>query len=184
MRHARTVNNHPSMPVISSGIPGPDLAADGLPRAEEVAKEIHHRFDVGAVHASPLRRAVRTGEIIGFPLGLTPVVVPALTECNVGSLENKSEPADFDTLNGQLARWRQPDGWRVRLGGDGDSGDEVRDRILRYLVSLDCSVDTTIVAVSHALALSSLSDRLPENCGWAMIARHDAGFHVADSDSW
>jgi hypothetical protein len=86
----------------------------------------------------------------------------------------------------------------VRLGGDGDSGDDVRDRILRYLLSLDWSVDTTIVAVSHALALSSLmnlcdidlggrtslSERFPENCGWALIAPRGDGFHVADSHLW
>lgn len=198
MRHARTVNNHPSMPVISSGMPGPDISAEGVPDAEEVAKEIRRRFDVSAIQTSPLRRAVQTAEIIGAPLGLTPVVESALIECNVGSLENKSEASDFDILNGQLAQWGQPGGRSVRLGGDGESGDDVRDRIMRYLWSLDWRIDTTIVAVSHALALrclmtlcnidlvgrTGLSERLPENCGWALITSCGDKLRVADTHLW
>jgi len=198
IRHAQTVNNHPDMPVISSGSPGPDISTEGVARAEKVALEIRLRFDISAVHASPLRRALQTAEIVAEPLGLTPVIEPALIECNVGNLENKSESADFDTLNSQLRQWRRPEGRSVRLGDDGDSGNDVRDRMLNYLMSLDWSDNTTIVAVSHALALSSLinlcgvglsghtgvSERFPENCGWVRIASQGDRFYVADSHSW
>lgn len=198
MRHARTINNHPDMPVISSGCPGPDISVEGAVHAEEVALEIIRRFEISAVHASPLRRALRTAEIVAARLGLTPAIQPALIECNVGSLENSSNPTDFEALNGQLTAWRQSEGRAVRLGGDGDSGEEVRYRILGYLTSLEWTDNATILAVSHALTLSSLmnicgidlggqtrlSSRFPENCGWVRIAPQGDGFRVADSYLW
>ena len=41
-------------------------------------------------YSSPLRRSLRTAEIIAEPHGLNPVAVEALTECDVGAWEGRS----------------------------------------------------------------------------------------------
>ena len=198
MRHAQTNNNHPNEPVISSGSPGPDISTEGIAEAGKAAREVRLKFDITAIHASPLRRALQTAEIIAKPFGVTPAIEPALIECNVGSLENKRESADFIALNSQLKQWRHYDGRSVRLGDVGENGHEVRNRLLRYLMSLDWNVDTTVLAVSHALALCSLAnicgvdlnghngmfERFPRNCGWARVVLREDRFLVAESHLW
>lgn len=75
---------------------------------------------LAAVYSSDLVRARRTGEIIGAPHGLTPIVVPALREMAMGRWETltaeeieRQEPEAFKAWMGRVGEFPFPDGESV-----------------------------------------------------------------------
>jgi len=75
---------------------------------------------IAALYTSDLARARRSGELLGAPLGLTPVVVPALREMAMGRWEGLTaheiegrEPAAFAAWMGGVAEFPFPDGESV-----------------------------------------------------------------------
>lgn len=88
VRHGATAANR-AVPYTLQGS-GSDLPLDELGR-EQARRAGAALADAGvrldAVYSSPLLRAVGTGALVGAPFGLEPVIVPELTEGNVGRWE-------------------------------------------------------------------------------------------------
>lgn len=88
------------------------LTPKGVLQAEQTAEHFRSK-DIHAVYASPLRRAVQTGEIIASALGLTVGIVEGFREIDVGELELQPPSAEgwayhyevlTDWLTGQVER--------------------------------------------------------------------------------
>jgi broad specificity phosphatase PhoE len=90
------------------------------PRGERQATAQSHRLravGLGAIFTSDLARARRTGEIIGASLGLTPTIVPALREMNMGRWDGLTaaeitvrNPAAFEAWMAGIAEVPFPGG--------------------------------------------------------------------------
>ena len=89
IRHAATAANLMTPARLQGRRTDPDLAPVGL-RQAAVTRDFLAIRAVEAIYSSPLRRALQTATVVAEPHGLTPVVVPDLTECDVGAWEGKS----------------------------------------------------------------------------------------------
>ena len=81
------------------------LTTKGLEQAEYLAAWLaDHR--ITKVYSSPLRRAFQTAQIVQERLGLLSVeVLEELRELNVGALDGKGTPADWEIHDGIIRRW-------------------------------------------------------------------------------
>jgi broad specificity phosphatase PhoE len=101
-----------------------------------------------AVFSSDLSRARRTAEIIAAPHGITPVVVPALREMNMGR---------WDGLTGEEIGEREPAAFRAWMSGVGEfafpEGESLGDLLARAWSAFETIVadqaGRTIAVVAH-----------------------------------
>src|SRR5262249_17218385 len=86
IRHAATPNNLLIPYKLQGCRVNPDLDPLGV-RHGAATRDFLAIRPIDFVYSSPLRRSLRTAEIIAKPHDLTPVTVDALTECDVGDWE-------------------------------------------------------------------------------------------------
>jgi broad specificity phosphatase PhoE len=89
IRHAATPANLLKPAKLQGRRTDPDLAPVGLRQAAATRDFLAVR-PIDVIYSSPLRRAMRTAETIAGPHGLHPLMVPDLTECDVGEWEGRS----------------------------------------------------------------------------------------------
>lgn len=89
IRHGSTSSNE-CRPFVLQGceIDGP-LTDLGRLQSQWTAAALQE-FDIAAIYASSMRRALETATIIGEPHGITPAGIHALRECSVGQWNSKS----------------------------------------------------------------------------------------------
>ena len=128
------------------------LTPFGLEQARQTATALATLPDIQALYASPLDRAATTARIIGAAVGHTPVLVPGLAEAHVGAAANLTL-AEF--------RARFPDvalDAMIRTGHldtrwpDGETGREVRDRVLgayEAIIGQHRHDEGAVLVVSH-----------------------------------
>ena len=98
-----------------------DVPLSARGEAQCVAQAKHLRdVPIDALYSSDLTRARRSGELLGAPRGLTPVVVPALREMAMGRWEGLTaeeirtrEPEAFATWMASVGEFPFPDGESV-----------------------------------------------------------------------
>ena len=89
IRHAATPANLLKPAKLQGRRTDPDLAPTGVRQAAATRDFLAIR-PIDVIYSSPLRRAMRTAEVIAGPHGLHPLMVPDLTECDVGEWEGRS----------------------------------------------------------------------------------------------
>jgi broad specificity phosphatase PhoE len=141
-------------------------------------------------YSSPLRRSLRTAEIIAEPHGLNPVAVEALTECDVGAWEGRSwEEIKRDDPE-HYARYHADPSVNGYRGGENFR--EVYDRAARAIDEiLTRHAGSSVVVVSHhivnrtylagVLGLGPARARAVslENCGISIVHRDPGKMTVA-----
>lgn len=145
VRHGETSYNVRS--VISSAAPGPGINANGRAQARRLAAALA-ASPVDSVHASPLRRARQTAEILAEPWGHVPVVVSGLRECGVGALEGRSDAAAFTRYHDAWDLWLVGRALDYPLGPGGETGHAALVR-MRTAIEAACGAhrDGAVVAV-------------------------------------
>jgi broad specificity phosphatase PhoE len=147
VRHAQSEwNLHFSRSRIDPGIPDPDLTAEGLRQAEQVALELA-RHDVARLICSPYRRALRTASIVADKLGLSVAVEPLVRERCAYSCDQGSEAADLARDWPGLDFSHLPGAW---WGGLVESHDSLAARCVAFKAKAAAMADRDRVAViSH-----------------------------------
>ncbi len=197
IRHAATPANLLNPAKLQGRRTDPDLAPLGLRQAAATRDFLAIRA-IDAVYSSPLGRALRTAEIIAEPHGLDPVVVPELTECDVGDWEGRSweEVKAADPEN--YARYHADPSLHGYRGGENFR--QVHDRAAHAIEAiLAHHAGSAIVVVSHhivnrtylagVLGLGPARARAVslENCGISIVQREagktavstlNAAFHL------
>ena len=197
IRHAATPNNLLRPYKLQGCRVNPDLAPLGVRQAAATRDFLAIR-PVDFVYSSPLRRALRTAEMISEPHDLTPVTVDALTECDVGAWEGQSW---------EEVRARDPEHYALFQADPaihgyrgGENFQQVYDRAVRAINEILARHDgTTVLIVSHHIVnriyLASVLGLPParakavtlENCsisivqrdrGRASVATLNAAFHL------
>ena len=103
---------------------------------------------LSALYASDLARARRSGELLGSPGGLSPIVVPALREMAMGRWEG---------LTADEIKAREPEAFAAWMAGIGEfpfpEGESVPDLAARAWPAFEALVDAhagaTIAIVAH-----------------------------------
>ena len=131
------------------------LTERGRAQAQAVAQAIAQRYDVRALYASPLARAMETASIIGTVIGLTPEPREALAEINVGHAVGLTIKEWVAKSPDEEQRWLAEGVDFVWPGGE--SGRQLGARIaaeLERIIAQHRSDDSAVVVVSHGGALA------------------------------
>lgn len=160
VRHGQTVWNLEQRFQGHLDIPLDDL---GQRQAEAVATALRARqVPFQAVYASDLIRAAHTAAIIGAPLGLRPIVTPALREIDCGIWAGRSVPEIERQFPGQLQAWN--DGVESFTLPGGESIPLVQRRAAAYIRRvIDSGPGQTVAVVAHGMVLTTL---LVDLLGW------------------
>src|SRR4051812_26008447 len=189
IRHAATPANLQKPAKLQGCGIDTDLAPIGVRQAAATRDFLAIR-PIEFFYCSPMKRAVQTATIIAEPHGLTPVYVPALTECDVGVWEGRSweeiklaEPEEY-------ARYHSDPATHGYRGGENFR--QVHDRATRAIDEiLTRHAGSTIVVVSHhvvnrtylagVLGLGPARARAVslDNCGISVVERHHGKTTVA-----
>lgn len=112
IRHAATEANLAQPPRLQGCGQDPPLARLGVRQAEATRDFLAIR-PIDRCYCSPLLRAVQTATIVAAPHGLSPIPVPALTECDVGRWEG---------LDWESIRKLDPEAYESFLDKPGEHG--------------------------------------------------------------
>jgi len=124
-----------------------DLNQEGVQQAERVAQRLD-QWPISAVFSSPLKRAVRTAEIVARPHSVAVEVIEELGEMRLGGWEGMFA-GDIAAKYPELWQtWRTNPG-DFRMPG-GESLGEVRERAVRAFGRItDRSEGKMVLAVTH-----------------------------------
>jgi 2,3-bisphosphoglycerate-dependent phosphoglycerate mutase len=151
-----------------------DIALNELGRdqARALAQELEH-VDLDAIYSSDLSRARQTAEVVATTHGLEVRIDPRLRERSFGSWEGLT---------------REQIDARGERHHDGESDDEVRERVLEAIQAIaDAHAGETVLVVSHGGALNTLwhhafGERVERwaNCALYKLAVRDGAYVAVD----
>lgn len=197
IRHAATPANLQNPAKLQGNRSNPDLAPLGVKQAMATRDFLAIR-PVDYIYSSPLRRSLRTAQIIAEPHDLTPMAIPELTECDVGVWEGMSWEEIKASDPESYARYHadpSQHGYR-----EGENFRQVYDRATTAIDDLLAQHEgSTIVVVSHhivnrtylagVLGIGPARARIVslENCAISIVQHHkgkttlstlNASFHL------
>lgn len=161
VRHAQSEwNLHFSRSRIDPGIPDPDLTAEGVRQAGELAAELG-RHDLVRLVCSPYRRALRTASIVAGALGLPLTVEPLVRERCAFSCDQGTPAADLARDWPDLDFAHLPEIW---WGGLIESHDSLAARCDAFRAAATAMPDRDRVAViSHWGFIRCLTGQAVDN---------------------
>lgn len=124
----------------------PGLTETGRRQADETARWIAGRFDVAAVWASPLRRAVETARRLAVAIGVDVAIDPRLRERMNWDEAGGQTSAEF------LEEWQRATADRSYVPSSGDSSEHAASRFIDAISDIADGMptgDTTLAVVAH-----------------------------------
>lgn len=169
VRHGRTAANYRQLLQGSTDHPLDEL---GLRQAALIADRVAQEPAIDAIVTSPLQRALVTARAIGERVGIEPQIIPALTELDFGSYENRPF-ADLIADQPELAlRFLDLDDFEAGWPG-GETRQAFYDRVWQAFSSLlDDYRMHRIVVVAHGGVFGAFL-ALVEGASPNDIARYD-----------
>jgi broad specificity phosphatase PhoE len=131
-----------------------DLDETGIRQAEAAAPRIA-RWEVSAIYASPLRRAMATAEIIAQPLGIPVTPLEGIIDMNFGAWQGLSIDEVKHNYPALFKLWRySPETLEIP---EGDSLEDVRKRAAAAINDLTARhKDATVVLATHRVVCKVL----------------------------
>jgi broad specificity phosphatase PhoE len=165
-----------------------DLTEKGAAQATQVAEFLaQENLGSGPVFASPMRRAVQTGEIIAGRLGRSVEILEDLREVDLGDLEGRSDADAVDLYWDVLTSWRQGDRARTFPGGENHLSMAARIQAALNHVRRETSGGPSVIAAhagllragfTHLLDIPFLMKISIPNCSVSRLTISDQGrFH-------
>ncbi|MEW6033492.1 MAG: histidine phosphatase family protein [Chloroflexota bacterium] len=126
-----------------------DLNQTGLKQAEAAAATLSE-LGAAALYSSPLKRALRTAEVVARRLGLVVVPLEGVTDVDYGYWQGLSLREAEERDPGVFAQWR--DGPQLTRFPGGESMEEVRARAAAAVDALALKhAGQSVVVVSHVV---------------------------------
>ena len=123
-----------------------ELNETGVKQAELLAKYLS-ALQIDAIYSSPLKRALKTAEMIASHHKLDVEIAPGLIDFDYGKWQGLSHQEVKDKYKELYAEWRQ-NPHRVKMPS-GERLDDVRKRALGVVDEVIAKHDGTVVLVSH-----------------------------------
>jgi broad specificity phosphatase PhoE len=147
VRHAATPANLQKPAKLQGCRTNPDLHPIGVRQAIATRDFLAIR-PIEFVYSSPLRRSLRTAEIIAEPHSLSPIAIDDLIECDVGAWEGRSWEEIKQSEPDHYARYHADPSTTGYRGGENFR--EVHDRVVRAMDEIVARhVGSTVLVVSH-----------------------------------
>ena len=126
-----------------------DLQDRGVLQAEKTAEFIANTYKVDKIYASDLKRAFKTGKVIGDRLGMDVIPEPRIREISAGEWEGKTFTELGEQYKESYSVWMTDVG-NARCTG-GESTRELGARILAALTEIaEANEGKTVVVATHA----------------------------------
>ena len=123
-----------------------ELSETGMKQTELLAEYLSH-FKLEAIYSSPLRRALKTAEMIADYHKLGVEIAPGLIDFNYGEWQGLPHQEVKDKYKELYAKWiNNPDQVKIPAG---ESLDDVRERALDVVNNVVAKYEGTVVLVSH-----------------------------------
>ena len=123
-----------------------ELNETGIKQAELLAEYLSG-IKIDAIYSSPLRRALKTAEMIASYHKLDVEIAPGLVDFDYGEWQSLAHQQVKDRYKELYAEWiNSPD--RVKMP-DGESLSDVRERALGVVSDVIAKYEGTVVLVSH-----------------------------------
>jgi alpha-ribazole phosphatase len=123
-----------------------ELNETGLRQAELLAEYLSST-KIDAVYSSPLKRALKTAEILASYHNLQVNIAPGLTDFNFGKWQGLSHQEVKDSYPELYAKWiNHPD--QVKMP-EGESLDDVKKRAMKVVTQVTTKHEGSVVLVSH-----------------------------------
>ena len=123
-----------------------ELNKTGIKQAELLADYLSG-FKIQAIYSSPLKRALRTAEVMASHHKLEPVIAPGLIDLDYGKWQGLPNQEVADKYQELYAQWlSRPD--KVRIPG-GESLKKVRERAIGVVDEVIARYKGTVILVSH-----------------------------------
>lgn len=123
-----------------------ELNETGIKQAELLAKYLS-KLKIEAIYSSPLKRALKTAEIIAGHHKLNVDIAPGLIDFNFGKWQGLSHQEVKDKNKELYADWiNRPDQIKMPAG---ESLDEVRKRAMGVVNNIIARYKGTVVLISH-----------------------------------
>ncbi len=123
-----------------------ELNETGIKQVELLAKYLS-KLKIDAIYSSPLKRALKTAEIIAGYHKLDVTIVPGLIDLNYGKWQGLSHREVKDKYKELYTTWiNRPD--QVKMPA-GESLDEVKKRAMGVVTNIVARYKGTVVLVSH-----------------------------------
>ena len=122
------------------------LNETGIKQVELLAKHLS-KIKIDAIYSSPLKRALRTAEIIAVYHKLQVKIAPELIDFNFGEWQGLSHQEVKEKHKGIYAQWiNSPH--QVKIPG-GESLNDVRERAIGVVDEVIAKYEGTVILVSH-----------------------------------
>ena len=123
-----------------------ELNATGIKQAEKLAEYLGNRR-LKSIYSSPLRRALKTAEIIARHHKIEAAIAPGLIDFNYGQWQGLSHREVKDKYKELYGEWvNHPE--RIKMP-DGESLENVRQRAMAVVTEIITGYNGTVVLVSH-----------------------------------
>ena len=123
-----------------------ELNETGRKQAQLLAEYLSH-LKLEAIYSSPLKRALKTAEIIADHHRLGVEIAPGLIDFNYGEWQGQPHQEVKDKYKGLYAQWiNRPDQVKIPAG---ESLDDVRERALEVINRVVARYKGTVALVSH-----------------------------------
>jgi broad specificity phosphatase PhoE len=123
-----------------------ELNETGIKQAELLAEYLS-QVEMEAIYSSPLKRALKTAEVIASYHNLNVEIAPGLIDFDYGEWQGSSHQEVKNKYKELYAEWiKNPH--RVKMPG-GESLDDVRKRAISVVDSIVSQYEGTIALVSH-----------------------------------
>lgn len=127
-----------------------ELNSTGIKQAELLARYLEG-VPIEAVYSSPLRRALKTAEVIAAPHNLVVITAPELIDFDYGQWQGMSHDAVKQKYKRLYQKWLKNPHLVTMPGGE--SLAEVRKRAMRLIRQLMARHYESVVLVSHRVVL-------------------------------
>jgi len=122
------------------------LNETGIKQAELLAEYLRH-LKIEAIYSSPLKRALKTAEVIASHHKLAVEITPGLIDFNYGKWQGLPHQEVKDKYNELYAEWiSHPDQVKIPAG---ESLNDVRKRAIGVVDEVTAKYEGTIVLLSH-----------------------------------
>jgi len=122
------------------------LNETGIKQAELLAEYLRH-LKIEAIYSSPLKRALKTAEVIASHHKLAVEITPGLIDFNYGKWQGLPHQEVKDKYNELYAEWiSHPDQVKIPAG---ESLNDVRKRAIGVVDEVTAKHEGTIVLLSH-----------------------------------
>jgi broad specificity phosphatase PhoE len=148
IRHGQTASNRDGLGLGRDDVP---LTEEGVRQAAALGSRLAEE-PLDRILVSPLRRAVRTAELVAGERGIALEVRDELIELDVGLTEGLPFPEIRERYGDFLSQWQSDDCASVRMPG-GESLDDVASRVRPLLAELREAPEQALAVVSHNFVL-------------------------------